>query len=262
MSNDDQKNVWIINFCMLVSWPHFSGDHSHNTFNHRCHCDMGVPAVWASPFPKPLVIWTSPVTLTLSQIAKLIKEGDAHISRALRMEIPKTRGCPYHCNTGSGKVFPSSGIWTKYSAGFGKPLTGYGIWLLPGRRDSPKFGYECGIGKENDQSGWRWWKFGTQYSLEKERECGIGPPSPSFSLFRPYNMDSLGTKIRLVELFKSQLLNPSRPSPPPPLRPYRWETWYFYQSSSFLMLLGCLRQNRYHRWEIFKVINTEYLYLC
>ena len=68
------------------------------------------------------------------------------------------------------------------------------------------------------------------------------PPPPSFSLFRPYNMDSLGTKIRLVELFKSQLLNPSRPLPP-----YRWETWYFYQS---LMLLGCLRQNTYHRWDI------------
>ena len=124
MSNDDQKNVWIINFCMLVSWPHFSRDPSHNTFNHRCHCDRGVPAVWASPFPKPLVIWTSPVTLTLSQIAKLMKEGDAHISRVLRMEIPKTRGCPYHCNTGSAKVFPGSGIWTKYRAGFGKPWLG------------------------------------------------------------------------------------------------------------------------------------------
>ena len=163
---------------MLVSWPYFSRDHSHNTFNHRYHCDMGVPASWASPFPKPLVIWTSPVTLTLSQIAKLIKGGDAHIPRVLRMEIPKTPGCPYHFNTGSGKVFPGSGIWTKYSAGFGKPLTGYGIWLLPGRRDWPKSGYECGIGKENDQSGWRWRKFGRQYSREKERECGISPPPP------------------------------------------------------------------------------------
>ena len=200
---------------MLVSWLHFSRDHSHNTFNHRCHCDMGVPAFWASPSPKPLVIWAFPVTLTLSQIAKLIQEPITRLlvnkKRGMPISLgfwewglPK-RGCPYHCNTGSGKVFPSSGIWTKYSAGFGKPLTGYGIWLLPGRRDSPKFGYECGIGKENDQSGWRWWKFGTQYSLEKERECGISPPSPSFSLFRPYNMDSLGTKIRLVELFKSQI---------------------------------------------------------
>ena len=92
------------------------------------------------------------------------------------------------------------------------------------------------------------------------------PPPPPFSLLRPYNMDSLGTKIHLVGLFKSQLLNPSPSAPPPPpptpLPPYRCQTWYFYQSSSFLMLLGCLRQNRYHRWEIFKVINTEYLYLC
>ena len=46
------------------------------------------------------------------------------------------------------------------------------------------------------------------------------PPPPPFSLLRPYNMDSLGTKIHLVELFKSQLLNPSRPSPPPSLHRY------------------------------------------
>ena len=196
MSNDDQKNVWIINFCMLVSWLNFSRDHSHNTFNHRCHCDMGVPAVWASPFPKPLVIWTSPVTLTLSQIAKLIKEGDAHISRVLRMEIPKTRGCPYHCNTGSGKVFPSSGIWTKYSAGFGKPLTGYGIWLLPGRRDSPKFGYECGIGKENDQcqdgdDG----SSGRSILLKRSENAGSAPLPPLFPFSDPTTWIVLGQRF-------------------------------------------------------------------
>ena len=47
-------------------------------------------------------------------------------------------------NTGSGRVFSGSGIWPKYGAGFGKPkniLTGFGIWLLPRKRDSPKFGY-------------------------------------------------------------------------------------------------------------------------
>ena len=176
--------------------------------------------------------------------------------------FPK-RGCPYHCNTGSGKVFPGSGIWTKYSAGFGKPLTGYGIRLLPGRRDWPKSGYECGIGKGNDQSDGDDGSSGRSILVKRSENAGSAtPPPPSFSLLRPYNMDSLGTKIHLVELFKSQLLNPFPPPPhPPPLRPYRWKTWYFYQSSSFLMLLGCLRPNTYHRWEIFKVINTIFVFM-
>ena len=46
--------------------------------------------------------------------------------------------------SGSGRVFLGSGIWPKYGAGFWKTkniLTGFGIWLLPGKRDSPKFGY-------------------------------------------------------------------------------------------------------------------------
>ena len=46
--------------------------------------------------------------------------------------------------SGSGRVFSGSGIWPKYGAGFGKTkniLTGFWIWLLPGKRDSPKFGH-------------------------------------------------------------------------------------------------------------------------
>ena len=46
--------------------------------------------------------------------------------------------------SGPGRVFSGSGIWPKYGAGFGKTrniLTGFGIWLLPGKRDSPKFGH-------------------------------------------------------------------------------------------------------------------------
>ena len=42
------------------------------------------------------------------------------------------------------RVSSGSGIWPKYGAGFEKMqniLTGLGIWLLPGKRDSPKFGY-------------------------------------------------------------------------------------------------------------------------
>ena len=52
-------------------------------------------------------------------------------------------------SSGSGRIF-----------GIRDPLTGYGIWLLPGKRDSPKFGYRFGIGKENnirDSGGCRPW---------------------------------------------------------------------------------------------------------
>ena len=41
----------------------------------------------------------NPITLTLTQIANVIREGDTHITMVLRMWTPKTGGCPYHCNT-------------------------------------------------------------------------------------------------------------------------------------------------------------------
>ena len=46
-------------------------------------------------------------------------------------------------STGSGRVFLGFGIWPKYGAGIWKTisiLTGSGIWLFPGKRDSPKIG--------------------------------------------------------------------------------------------------------------------------
>ena len=39
---------------------------------------------------------------------------------------------------------------TEIQWGFQETLTGYGIWLLLGKRDSPKFGHGYRIGKEND----------------------------------------------------------------------------------------------------------------
>ena len=45
---------------------------------------------------------------------------------------------------GSGRVFSGSEIWPKYNVGIRKTiniLTGSGIWLLPGKRDSPNFGH-------------------------------------------------------------------------------------------------------------------------
>ena len=61
----------------------------------------GYPRVLSIPILKTLVIWISSVTLTLTltQIAKVVQEGDAHITRVLGMGLPKTRGCPYHWNS-------------------------------------------------------------------------------------------------------------------------------------------------------------------
>ena len=61
----------------------------------------GLPPVVGILIPKALVIWASPatLTLTLTQIAKVIWEGDTHITRVLGMGMLKTRGYPYHCNT-------------------------------------------------------------------------------------------------------------------------------------------------------------------
>ena len=59
------------------------------------------PGVTVIPIPKTLVIWgASPVTLTVTQIAKVIRQEDAHITRVLGMWMPKTRGCTYHYDTG------------------------------------------------------------------------------------------------------------------------------------------------------------------
>ena len=54
------------------------------------------------PIRQTLVMWVSPVTqtLTLTQIAEVIWEGNAHITRVLGMGMPKSRGYPYHWDTG------------------------------------------------------------------------------------------------------------------------------------------------------------------
>lgn len=57
------------------------------------------------PIPKTLVIWASPVTVILTQIAKVIKEGHTHFIRVLGMGMPKTQECPYHCNSESKKPY-------------------------------------------------------------------------------------------------------------------------------------------------------------
>ena len=83
----------------------------------------GHPRALGISIPKTLVIWASPVTLTLTltQIAKVIREGDAHITRILGMGMPKTRGCPYHWNSATletrrklGRVNSRKDFWDCY----------------------------------------------------------------------------------------------------------------------------------------------------
>ena len=57
---------------------------------------MGIPAFWASPFPKTLEIWTSPSHITLAFWIRVRVTGDACITRVLGMRMPKMWGCPYH----------------------------------------------------------------------------------------------------------------------------------------------------------------------
>ena len=52
------------------------------------------------PINKTLVISASPSRTNLAIWVRVT--GDAHITRVLGTGKPKTRGCPYHCDNGSG----------------------------------------------------------------------------------------------------------------------------------------------------------------
>ena len=62
--------TFIARLCSKKSWREPSALNLWNPG--RCHSDVGIP------IPKTLVIWASPVTLTI--IAKIRWDGDAHIS--------------------------------------------------------------------------------------------------------------------------------------------------------------------------------------
>ena len=44
------------------------------------------------------VIWASLSNITFTIWVRVRVTGDAHIPRVLGMGMPKTRGCPYHCD--------------------------------------------------------------------------------------------------------------------------------------------------------------------
>ena len=87
----------------------------------------------------------------------------------------------------NSQIFSVSGIWPKYSTGFLKTqkfLTGYGIWLLPGKRDSPKFWhgmrllerkrYSAGSIRDTDDRS-----SGCGIVVKKSGNAGSGPtPTP------------------------------------------------------------------------------------
>ena len=59
--------------------------------------------------------------------------------------------------------------------GIRETLTGYDIWLLPGKQDSPKFGHGCGIGKENDIRDNEDRSSGCEIPVKASGNAGSGP---------------------------------------------------------------------------------------
>ena len=70
-------------------------------------------------------------------------------------------------------------IWdlTKIQCGIWKMLTEYVIWLLTGKRDSPKLGMDAGLGRKTifGIAMTEVWDAG--FSWKKNRKVGLGPPS-------------------------------------------------------------------------------------
>ena len=66
----------------------------------RCYSVMGIS------IPKPLVKWTFPslITLAIWVRVRVKVTVDAHITGVLRMGMPKTRGCSYHCDTATSEM--------------------------------------------------------------------------------------------------------------------------------------------------------------
>ena len=92
---------------------------------------------------------------------------------------------------------------------------GTGFDCYPGGGIGQNLGTNAGLGKKTISRDGDDGSSGGSILVKRSENAGSAPPPPhSFSFFRPYNMDSLGTKVHLVGPFKSLLLNPSRPFPP------------------------------------------------
>ena len=70
----------------------------------------------------------------------------------------------------SWKGTPGIRNLTKIKCGIRETFMGYGIWLLPQKRDSPKFGHGMPDWERKRYSGWWWQKVGMRDSCGK----GVG----------------------------------------------------------------------------------------
>ena len=71
-------------------------------------CDSGVTVIWASPrFGHPYSPDSNDMGIPFSYYLREVRvrtTGDEYIIRVLGMGMPKTRECPYHCDTGNWTV--------------------------------------------------------------------------------------------------------------------------------------------------------------
>ena len=96
-------------------------------------------------------LWNVKLFMRLNDGFRLFQEpikwapGCLSFSKVPRSWIWKIiNDCIFVRKSGSGRVLSGFRIWPKYCAGIGKTiyiLTGSGIWLFPGKRDSPKIGH-------------------------------------------------------------------------------------------------------------------------
>ena len=93
------------------------------------------------------------------------------------------------------KARRGSGIWPKYSAGFGKTLTGYGIWLLPRGSEFAKTWAWMRNGNDKWYSGYWWKKSDAGFLVKREWKCG----------FRTASFQTLYSKITVLEAFAISL---------------------------------------------------------
>ena len=119
----------------------------------KCVWSLSVRYVFTSETVFSAWVWASGLVVSC-EIAKFGPDWritevrfESHLTSGLDQVIHETSHWEYinHFRRGSGRVFSGFGIWPKYDAGIGKKiniLTGSGIWLFPGNRDSPKIGHE------------------------------------------------------------------------------------------------------------------------
>ena len=81
----------------------------------RCYSDMGIPAFWHPHYPNSNDMGI-PFSYYLREV-RVRTTGDEYIIRVLGMGMPKTRECPYHCDTGNWTVWGDE-FWSRFLCNF------------------------------------------------------------------------------------------------------------------------------------------------